>query len=245
MKSKFLLLTEGVDKLGLKMPKDKLLLFKEYLGLLREWGNKFNLTAISDESEVLVKHFVDSLACATAFPVGRALSGLRIIDIGSGAGFPGIPIKILEPSVNLTLLEASRKKGQFLKEVCQRLGLENVGTVHARAEALAHDAAHRESYDVVLARAVAPLIVLVEYSLGFLSKGGLLIAQKGPQAEQELRAAGKAIETLGGRVREVRTYKLEGLGVPLTRNLVVISKVGQTPARYPRRSGIPLKRPIK
>jgi 16S rRNA (guanine527-N7)-methyltransferase len=167
---------------------------------------------------------------------------LRGIDIGSGAGFPGIPLKIYCPQMRIVLVEATGKKVDFCRHVIAHLALRDIEAIHSRAEDLAHDPDHREQYDLVFARAVADMSVLAEYTLPFCRIGGLVIAQKGARAREEAQAAEHAINLLGGRVQ--RAIPIELLGLAETRHLVVIAKVARTPPRYPRRPGMPSKRPL-
>jgi 16S rRNA (guanine527-N7)-methyltransferase len=214
--------------------------FAWYSAELREWNNRFNLTAITDPEGIEVRHFLDSLTCLLA--VG-AFSGEKVIDLGTGAGFPGLPLKILCPNLHLTLVEATKKKADFCSHIVAGLKLENVSVVHARAEELGQDPGYRQSHDVAVARAVAPLPVLIEYLLPLLRVGGYAIAQKGETAHSEAQAVEGAIGILGGQVD--RLIPVELPGVVETRYLIVIKKVAATPEKYPRRTGIPEKRPLR
>jgi 16S rRNA (guanine527-N7)-methyltransferase len=239
------LLAESARHLGLRLNENHLRAFEIYYGELVAWNEKFNLTAITDYDQVQIKHFLDSLTCLLAVR-GRALDlgrPTRAIDIGAGAGFPGLPIKIVCPDLRLTLLEATGKKVGFLEHMVSRLGLAGVEVIKGRAEELGRDVAHRECYDMALARAVAELPVLVEYALPFCRLGGLFVAQKGAEGDAEARAAEGAIATLGGVLRRIVSLELPNLTEP--RSLVVIEKVAPAPEKYPRRPGIPSKRPIK
>ncbi len=237
-------LAEGAKALGLRLSDKQLAAFQLYYEELVAWNQKFNLTAITDYEQVQVRHFLDSLSCLLADEVRRALSrpDARAIDVGSGAGFPGIPLKLVCPGLQLTLLEATGKKVTFLEHMVERLGLQRVTAIHARAEELAHEPAHREAYDLALARAVADLPALVEYALPFCKPGGWFVAQKGETGAAEAWNAGRALELLGGELRRVLHVELSGL--PEDRSLVVIAKVSPSPAAYPRRPGMPAKRPL-
>jgi len=237
-------LADGARALGLRLTDKQLASFQVYYEELVAWNEKFNLTAITEYDQVQVRHFLDSLSCLLADEVRRALArpDARAIDVGSGAGFPGIPLKLVCPGLHLTLLEATGKKVTFLEHMVERLGLQRVTSIHARAEELAHDPAHRESYDLALARAVADLPALVEYALPFCKPGGWFVAQKGESGSAEAWSAGKALEILGGELRRVVHVELSGL--PEDRSLVVVAKVSPTPAAYPRRPGVPNKRPL-
>lgn len=230
--------------MGLRLTDKQLAAFQTYYEELVAWNQKFNLTAITDYEPVQIRHFLDSLSCLLADEVRLALarSEPRAIDVGSGAGFPGIPLKLVCPGLRLTLLEATGKKITFLEHVASLLALQRVTTIHARAEELGHDPAHREAYDLTLARAVADLPVLVEYALPFSKVGGWFVAQKGESGRAEAWNAEKAIERLGGKLRRVLPVELPGL--PEDRSLVVVEKVHPTPADYPRRPGVPAKKPL-
>lgn len=210
--------------------------FETYYRELVTWNARVNLTAITDRHEVFVKHFLDSLSVA---PFVRAAR--RVLDIGSGAGFPGVPLKIALPHLQMTLLEATGKKVAFLQHIVTRLDLREVTVLHARAEDAAHDATQRAQYDVVVARAVASLATLCEYALPFVQQGGVFIAQKGVAVEDEVRAATHACTVLGGCVCEVVPVRLPGLE---PRHLVIIEKISATPDTYPRRAGVPERRPL-
>jgi 16S rRNA (guanine527-N7)-methyltransferase len=237
------LLSESARQLGLTLNEEHLKAFEIYYRELVAWNEKFNLTAITDYKQVQIKHFLDSLTCLLAVRSPRSEVRGRAIDIGAGAGFPGLPLKIVCPGLRLTLLEATGKKVGFLEHIVSRLKLEGVEVVKGRAEEVGRDAAHRERYDLALARAVAELPVLVEYALPFCRVGGLFVAQKGAEGDPEARAAEEAIAALGGVLRRIVHLELPYLAE--SRSLVVIEKIAPTPKKYPRRPGIPSKRPIK
>jgi 16S rRNA (guanine527-N7)-methyltransferase len=213
--------------------------FTWYSAELREWNRQFNLTAITEPEGIEIRHFLDSLTCLLAMDTD---SSDNVVDIGTGAGFPGLPLKIACPNMKLTLVEATRKKVEFCRHVVQRLDLEQVSVIHGRAEDVGRDQSHRQVYDLALARAVAPLPVLVEYLLPFLRVGGRAIAQKGETAHAEAHEAEAALGILGGRVSRLISVELPG--VVETRYLVVIDKAAATPDKYPRRAGMPEKRPL-
>jgi 16S rRNA (guanine527-N7)-methyltransferase len=198
-----------------------------------------NLTAIRDESGIILKHFVDSLSCLKS---GKLEGRLRAIDVGTGAGFPGLPLKIVRPELEMTFLDATRKKIGFVEGICQQLGLAHTWCIWGRAEELGQIAAHREAYDRVLSRAVSPLNTLSELCLPLAKIGGFVIASKGPGVEVELEQAQTAIRRLGGSVQEVISFELPGLQEP--RTLVIIEKTGPTPPAFPRRAGVPAKNPL-
>jgi len=229
---------EGAKHLGIALGPEHISCFQTYYQELVSWNQKFNLTTITGYEEVQVRHFLDSLSCLLALepPWGPT------IDIGTGPGFPGLPVKIVRPELKLTLLEAIGKKARFLEHITQKLGLEGVEILQGRAEEFGKKAAYREGFQVGLARALAPLPTLVEYALPFLRLGGLLIAHKGTKVEEEVRGAQKALHILGGRLREVRDLRAFGLGG--IHSLVLIEKVMPTPPNYPRRPGIPAKHPL-
>ncbi len=232
------LLLEGGKALGLDLSPHLPLLHRLY-DLLLEGNRRHNLTAIRDEEGVVRKHFLDSLA-----PLGTGLldGQLRVLDLGTGPGFPGIPLKILRPELDMTLLDATRKKVEFVGEVAEALGLKGVRALWGRAEELAHDAGEREAYDRVVSRAVAPLPVLLELALPFLRPGGWLIAWKGPRAWEEAEGAKRALGILGGGEAQVLPLDLPFLEE--ARSLVLVPKLAPTPKAYPRRAGLPAKRPL-
>ncbi|NLT41253.1 MAG: 16S rRNA (guanine(527)-N(7))-methyltransferase RsmG [Anaerolineae bacterium] len=240
-------LLRATHELKLPVREQHLPLFRRYYELLLEWNERFNLTAVTDEELVQVRHFADSLTCLLATPALMAAaqkgSTCRLVDVGAGAGFPGLPIKIIWPQSALTLLESVGKKCAFLAEVASDLGLTGVEVVNARAEEAGQDAAHRERYDVVLARAVADLPVLAEYCLPLARLQGLVIAQKGDDVAEEVVRAEHAVRLLGGAVERVQSVEVPGTALP--RTLVVIRKESLTPAQYPRRPGVPARRPLR
>jgi len=235
------LLEEGARLWGLGLSPKALAAFQIYYEELIAWNERANLTAITDYREVQIKHFLDSLSCLLVLrrlPIER----WRSLDVGAGAGFPGLPLKIARPQMEFTLLEAKKRRVQFLQYLLGRLRLSGIEVVRGRAEELGQKPGHREGYDLVLARAVATLPVLLEYALPLCRMGGMVIAQKGPDIKEELEASQLALKILGGRLREVRDLELpHSMG---QRNLVVVEKVAPTPEKYPRRPGVPAKRPL-
>jgi 16S rRNA (guanine527-N7)-methyltransferase len=236
-------LVAGTRELGFKLSDSHLAAFEVCYRELVDWNRRFNLTAITDWDGVLVRHFLDSLSCLKALPRAELAGGARVVDVGTGAGFPGLALKIVCPGMRLTLLEATRKKVTFLEHMVRVLKLKDVEVVHGRAETLGHDAPHREQYDWALARAVAEMPTLAEYLLPLVRVGGAALAQKGEGAAAEVHEAEAAIMTLGGKVRQLMPVELRGLAE--TRYLVVTDKVAATPEKYPRRPGMPRKSPIK
>jgi 16S rRNA (guanine527-N7)-methyltransferase len=231
-------LQKSVRAFHLELDARQIEAFEIFYRELIDWNTRVNLTAISDREQVIVKHFMDSLSLATVL---HPTASASLVDIGAGAGFPGIPLKIAFPALQLTLLEATRKKVEFLNHVIARLGLPDTRAVQARAEDWGKDPAHRERFDYAVARAVADLPVLLEYALPLVRVGGAFIAQKGIAVQPEIERAEPALRLLGGRVREVVPVQLPGLE---PRHLVVVDKTAPTPAGYPRRAGLPERKPI-
>ena len=206
---------------------------------LVEWNQKFNLTAIRDVASIRTKHFLDSFSCVLAW---KANPPSRLIDVGTGAGFPGLPLKILYPNMKLTLVESVGKKAMFCQHIVSVLGLEHVDVVKARAEDLGQDPKHREQYDWALARAVANLNVLSEYLIPLVKIGGWMLAQKGESGPAEAQSAEKAMKLLGGKLEQLLPVHLPG--VADDRYLVIVDKVAATPPKYPRKPGVPGKMPL-
>jgi 16S rRNA (guanine527-N7)-methyltransferase len=240
-------LQEGCRTLGIALDTQQLTQFEAYYRALTEWNERFNLTAITDYAEVQVKHFLDSLVALPliAEEVGEPLPLTRpwhLLDVGTGAGFPGIPLNIVAPRLRVTLMDGTGKKITFLKEIVAQLGLAEVEVVQGRAEEMGNHPDHRGQYDLVTARAVAALNTLVEYLLPLVRRGGLAVIYKGASATQEFVEARKAIELLGGE-----TVRLAPVKVPLLderRFLLLVKKVRPTPDRFPRGQGLPRKKPL-
>ncbi len=232
-------LAEGAEKLGATLDSYQLNLFEIYYRDLVDWNNRVNLTAITDVGDVQIKHFLDSL---TLLPLIKRISSesFRIIDVGTGAGFPGIPLKIAIPDIKMTLLEATTKKARFLEHIITEIQLSDIEVINERAEEAGKKSDYRESFDIVVSRAVADLAILAELTLPFCAVGGFLIAQKKGDITLELEKSLKAIEMLGGRLSSVEKIRLAGLDDE--RYLVVIDKIKATPLKYPRRPGMPEKR---
>jgi len=236
-------LIDGAQKLGINLNDKQITQFKLYYQELVGWNKKFNLTTITDYQEVQLKHFLDSLTVISALTEEELRQpGFSIIDIGTGAGFPGIPLKVFLPQSRLVLLDSKAKKATFLQHVIEQLELDDVEVVVGRAEEIAHRPLLRENFTLVVSRAVASLPTLVELALPFCQMGGKFIAQKKGQIEQELVQAGKAIDVLGGELNQVKKVELEELSDE--RYLVIIDKISPSPEKYPRRAGTPTRRPI-
>jgi 16S rRNA (guanine527-N7)-methyltransferase len=224
---------------GITLAPEQLALFDAYTRELAAWNAHTNLTAITDPDEVMVRHYLDSLSVAQAVPLA---AGVRLIDVGSGAGFPGLPLLIAFPGLQVTLLEATGKKIAFLDHLIAALGLAGAVTLRARAEEAGQMPAQRAAYDVVVARAVARLPALLEYLLPLAKVGGRCIAMKGVTAETEARDSARALKTLGGALRGIEPVALPGVSEP--HFLVVVDKVAPTPPAYPRRPGLPAHSPL-
>ncbi|MCS7287312.1 MAG: 16S rRNA (guanine(527)-N(7))-methyltransferase RsmG [Anaerolineae bacterium] len=240
------LLILGARRLGLELDPEKLRAFEVYYHELRKWNRKANLTSLIAPNEVQVKHFLDSLTIYEIPEFREAVSSgrkINFVDVGTGGGFPGIPIKIVTPGINLVLVDSSRKKIQFLEHLKEALGLEGVEIIWGRAEEIARQENHRERYDWVVARALAEFPTLAEYLLPFCRIGGYVVAYKGPKIFQELEISLEAINLLGGKV--VRLHSVQTQGLESSRYLLLIAKESSTPLLYPRRPGIPAKRPLK
>lgn len=235
-------LVAGANKLGLKLTSGQLEQFQLFYQELIDWNRRLNLTAITGYEDVQVKHFLDSLTVTLALKPPGGKRDCQVIDVGTGAGLPGIPLKMLWPEIRLVLLDATAKKATFLHHLKQKLRLEGIEIVVGRAEEIAHEAKYRDRFDVVLSRAVARLPALIELSLPFCAIGGCFIAQRKGAVEPEITRANKSISTLGGNLREVKRITLEEFSDE--RYLVVIEKTAPTPEKYPRRPGIPAKRPL-
>lgn len=232
-------LRAAAEAASLSLSEEQILKFTRYDALLVDWNERMNLTAITEPRDVAVKHMIDSL---TAYDKKLFDGAPTVIDVGTGAGFPGVPLKIFDPSIRLTLMDSLAKRLAFLEAVVEDLGLTGVTCVHARAEDAAHEPQRRERYDIAVSRAVARLPVLLEYTLPFVKKGGHLIALKGRTAEEEATDAKRALKLLGGRLETIRPVTLPGLSDK--RAVLTITKIAPTPKAYPRKAGTPAKKPL-
>ncbi len=231
-------LRELARPFGIELTDAQLAAFEMLYHELLAWNTRVNLTAITEREQVIVKHFLDALSVAPHLP---RTGSPRVIDVGTGAGLPGIPLKIALPHLRLTLVETTGKKVEFLQHAITQLALRDTLAIQARAEDLGHDPTQRAQYDAATARAVANLATLLEYTLPFVRVGGIFIAQKGIAVTDELAAATRALAVLGGRVREIVPVQLPGLE---PRHLILIEKIAATPASYPRRAGTPTRKPL-
>lgn len=211
--------------------------FYKYMNLLIEWNEKINLTAITEPKEIIIKHFIDSLT------VLKDIKGKNtLVDVGTGAGFPGIPLKIMDEEIKITLLDSLNKRINFLNEVINQLDLKNIETIHSRVEEAGKNKKYRESFDIATARAVANLATLSEYMLPLVKVGGKSICMKGSEVSEELQNSKKAISILGGEIENIDNFQLPKSD--MMRNIVIIKKVKATPNKYPRKPGTPSKEPI-
>lgn len=234
------LFIEALAAKGISLSPQQLDQYEKYFTLLVEWNEKMNLTAITDKPEVYLKHFYDSISAAFYFDFTKPL---HICDVGAGAGFPSLPIKIAFPELRVTIVDSLNKRIGFLEHLTKELGLENVQLIHDRAETFGQNKEHRESYDVVTARAVARLSVLSELCMPLVKVGGTFIAMKGASAEEELEVGKKAISILGGKLHQSFSFTLPQ--EDSERNLLIIYKEKATPKKYPRKPGTPNKTPIE
>lgn len=230
----------GARKLGIQLSENELAQFQTYYEELIDWNNRMNLTSVTNYEQVQINHFLDALTVVLVWKSENPRS--RIIDIGTGAGIPGIPLKIVSPQIQLTLVDATTKKAGFLSHMVRTLGLKDVEIVVGRAEDIAHEENYREQFDIVLSRALAELSTLVELTLPFCAIGGKVIAHKKGDIQSEIQQGEKAIGILGGRLKEIKSVTLSEFAD--NRSLVVIEKVASTPERYPRRAGMPGKKPL-
>lgn len=232
-------LREGATQLGVALTDEQVEKFRQLYQLLLEGNARLNLTALKTEEDIVLKHFVDSLSCLRGHHLDDPA---RMLDLGTGGGFPSLPLAIVRPQLQIVPMDATRKKIDFVRETALNLGLPNVEPVTSRAETLGRDRIYRAQFDRVVARAVTALPILVELALPFVKVGGLLVSQKGALTPEELNAGAQAAELLGGQVRQVDEFELPVLGD--ARTIVVVEKIRATPEQYPRRDGLPNQQPL-
>lgn len=230
---------KGLEEVNFNITEEKFNNFKEYKELLQEWNQKIDITTIIEDEEVDIKHFLDSLSILESDIIKP---GMKVIDIGTGGGFPGIPLKIVRDDLDILLLDSLNKRINFLKQVISDLGLENIDAIHGRAEELSRKEEYREQYDLAVSRAVAYLDTLVEYTLPFVKVGGYFISMKGPDVADEVDQAKNAINILGGKLVGVKEVKIPQSDI--VHSLVIIEKVKATGKKYPRGGGKPRKKPL-
>ena len=234
--------TEQLNEVGIVLNDTQRSQFDKYFEILVEWNGFMNLTGITEYEEVLVKHFLDSLAVGKYSEKFAGNPELSIIDVGTGAGFPGLPLKIAYPQAKVVLLDSLNKRVKFLDEVITQLGLTSITAVHARAEEGARNAAYREQFDISVSRAVANLSTLVEYCLPFVKVGGKFVSYKSVSVDEEIAQSKKAVYVLGGEIGKVEKFHLPGSD--MERALVVVAPKRSTPKKYPRKAGMPTKEPL-
>lgn len=231
-------LKNSAKNIGMELEKEKIEKFYTYMNLLLEWNKKVNLTAITEPNDIILKHFIDSLTIQKYINKNS-----KVIDIGTGAGFPGIPISIYRTDINIILVDALNKRIKFLDEVIEKNKLDNIKTIHERAEELAKNNQYREKLDIATSRAVAPLNVLLEYMLPFVTIGGYCICMKGSNINDEIENSKKALKVLNGTIEKIEKFKLPNSDI--CRNIIIVKKVGETSLKYPRKAGTPAKEPIE
>jgi 16S rRNA (guanine527-N7)-methyltransferase len=236
------ILIDGAQRLGINLNEEQIKKFSRYLELLVQWNQKINLTSLKTPQEIIIKHFLDSISCIKVINKYIDTEGVSVIDVGAGAGFPGIPIKIICPSARLSLLEARKKKTIFLEKVTEEINFQRVKILNGRAETFGKCADHRERYDIAISRAVAHLNILSEYCLPLVRVGGLFVAQKGRSYKKETEKSFKTIKVLGGEM--IGAEKVRIPFINQERYLLVIKKIKDTPLKYPRKEGLPQKRPL-
>ncbi len=236
----FDVMEKACKKVGLTFDEDKYNKFMKYKEMIQEWNEKINLTTITEDSEIVQKHFIDSI---NIFNFKFLKNSKNLIDVGSGAGFPGLPIKVVNSDIKVVLLDSLNKRINFLNEVIKELDLKGIKTIHGRAEDFAKDKEYREKFDIATSRAVANMTVLSEFCMPYVKVGGYFLALKGPSIEEELRESRNAIGTLGGKIQDI--IKVDIDNSEINHNLVVIKKMRATDRRYPRKAGMVTKKPIK
>ena len=231
-------LLEKASTMGVRFSVEQMEQFYKYMNLLIEWNEKMNLTAIIEPSEIILKHFIDSITILKDIK-----DGSTVVDVGTGAGFPGIPLSIMNPTLKITLVDSLNKRLIFLQEVIKELNLKNVELIHARAEEFGRNKKYREKFDIATSRAVANLATLSEYLLPLVKISGQAISMKAGNASQEIEEAQKAIKTLGGHINRIDEFYLPQTDI--ARTIIIIDKIKETPNQYPRKAGTPSKEPIK
>lgn len=235
----FDILNKASNNEGLEYNEKKHKQFMRYKELIKEWNEKVNLTAIKDDEGIVKKHFIDSMK---VFKFDQLKDAKSVIDIGTGGGFPGIPMKIIKPEINIVLLDSLNKRIKFLDEVIKELQLEGIKAIHGRAEDFAQEVQYRGKFDVAVSRAVANLTVLSEFCIPYVKVGGYFVAMKGPAVEEEIKQSKNAIRMLGGRIEHIEKVQIEDSD--LNHNLVIISKISETNKKYPRKAGLVTKSPL-
>ena len=239
MEQKLQYIVDKIGELNIQITEKQAEQFFRYYELLVEWNGFMNLTGITDFEEVVCKHFVDSLSIVKVKNMNEVDN---LIDVGTGAGFPGIPLAIMNDSLKITLVDSLNKRINFLNEVCSKIKLKNTKAIHSRAEEFGQDNNYRESYDIAISRAVSNLTVLAEYLLPLVKVGGKIICMKGPDIEEELKQAKSAIDILGGKFERCDNFCLPKSDI--SRNIIIINKIKETPKKYPRKAGTPVKTPL-
>ncbi len=229
------ILREKLNKIDIELKDKKVEKFYEYMNLLLEWNKKINLTAITEPNEVILKHFIDSATIAKYIE-----NDMRVVDVGTGAGFPGIPLNITYNKANYILVDSLNKRINFLNEVINNLQLENINTVHSRIEDFGKN--NKEKFDIAMSRAVASLNILLEYLLPLVKVGGICICMKGSNIKEEIENSNKALKVLGGKIEKIEEITLPDSDI--VRNIIIVRKINNTPNKYPRKAGMPTKEPI-
>lgn len=233
------ILEDGLTRLNLSYDADTLCRFERYKDILKEWNQKINITSIENDEDIYIKHFLDSIVMLDK---NNEREKKSVIDVGTGGGFPGLPLKILNNNYEVTLLDSLRKRIDFLKIVVEELKLEGVHLIHGRAEDFGRDNKYREKFDICVSRAVAPLNVLSEYCLPFVKEGGYFAAYKSESISEEIIASQNAVATLGGSIKDIKEIKIPGTDI--VRKIVIIEKIAKTEKTYPRKAGKPGKDPL-
>lgn len=231
-------LSTMISNLNIKINDEQIDKFYQYMNLLLEWNEKINLTSITEQNDIILKHFVDSLTISKYLKAEQ-----KVVDIGTGAGFPAIPLSIVNINCEFTLVDSLNKRINFLNEVKENINLKNINTLHARAEEFGQNQKYREKFDVAVSRAVAELSILAEYLIPTVKVGGKIICMKGSNVKEEIENARFAIKELGGEIQELIEFNLPDTN--MKRNIIIIGKVKNTPNKYPRKSGLPSKKPLK